>query len=257
MTPPPRVLSDAPVVPLPPGRAARPVVLAGAHVRLVALALCDPAERDRLAGQLHAASHEGGAATLWRWLWNGPFADRAAFTAWIAACAGSADPLFFAILPRAGEGAAGMAACLNIRPTAGVLELGHIWFAPVLQRTAAATEAIALLLAHGFDDLGCRRIEWKCDAQNTASRRAAVRLGFVFEGLFYRHMIIKGRNRDTAWFSIVVEEWPAVGGALRAWLAPGNFDADGRQRRALADLRAAPPDPPGLAGSLTTGDSRS
>jgi RimJ/RimL family protein N-acetyltransferase len=121
----------------------------------------------------------------------------------------------------------------------GVIEIGHIWFAPILQRTRQATEAIYLLARHAFDDLGYRRFEWKCDSLNEPSRRAAERFGFIYEGVFRQHMVVKGRNRDTAWFSIVDGAWPAVRAGFEAWLAPENFDEEGRQRRSLRDVREA------------------
>jgi RimJ/RimL family protein N-acetyltransferase len=124
-------------------------------------------------------------------------------------------------------------------PEHGVIEIGHIWFAPRLQRTRAATEAIYLMARHSFDDLGYRRLEWKCDALNEPSRRAADRFGFTFEGVFRQHMVVKGRNRDSAWFSILDGEWPRIRSAFEAWLAPENFDADGRQRQSLAAVRAS------------------
>jgi RimJ/RimL family protein N-acetyltransferase len=126
---------------------------------------------------------------------------------------------------------------MRITPDHGVIEIGHIWFAPALQRTRQATEAIYLLARHAFDDLGYRRFEWKCDSLNQPSRQAAERFGFVFEGVFRQHMVIKDRNRDTAWFSILDGEWPVVRAAFEAWLAPENFDEEGRQRRRLAEVR--------------------
>jgi RimJ/RimL family protein N-acetyltransferase len=126
---------------------------------------------------------------------------------------------------------------MRITPEHGVIEIGHIWFASALQRTRQATEAIYLLARHAFDDLGYRRFEWKCDSLNQPSRRAAERFGFVFEGVFRQHMVIKDRNRDTAWFSILDGEWPLVRAAFEAWLAPENFDEEGRQRRPLAEVR--------------------
>ena len=125
---------------------------------------------------------------------------------------------------------------MRITPEFGVIEIGNIWFGPTLQRTAAATEAIYLLARHAFDDLGYRRLEWKCDALNAASRRAAERFGFTFEGVFRKHMIVKGRNRDTAWYSITDQEWPAIRAGDEAWLAEDNFDGAGRQRRSLREL---------------------
>ena len=201
----------------------------------------EPLDPARHAAELFAASHQPGAETLWDYLAYGPFADLAAFQAWLEERAISDDPLFFAIRELTSGQAVGMASYLNIVPVHGSIEIGHIWFGPALQRTPAATEALFLLLRHALDDLGYRRMEWKCNARNAASRRAAIRLGFRFEGIFYQHMVTKGRNRDTAWFSILDHEWPPLRDAFEAWLAPENFDADGRQRRALGDCtRPAP-----------------
>jgi RimJ/RimL family protein N-acetyltransferase len=133
--------------------------------------------------------------------------------------------------------AGGMASFLRAEPAHGCVEIGHIWFGAGLQRTPHATEAIWLLARHAFDALGNRRLEWKCDAANERSRRAALRFGFTFEGVFRQHMIVKGRNRDTAWFALLDREWPAAGRAFEAWLDPSNFDAAGVPRRALAELR--------------------
>ena len=130
-----------------------------------------------------------------------------------------------------------MASYLRMEPQHGVIEIGHIWFAPALQRTRQATEAIFLMARHAFDELGYRRFEWKCDSLNGPSRRAAERFGFVFEGIFRQHMVVKGRNRDTAWYSMTDGEWPVRRAAFEAWLAPENFDRDGRQRRPLAEYR--------------------
>jgi RimJ/RimL family protein N-acetyltransferase len=153
--------------------------------------------------------------------------------------ASSRDPLFYAVVDRETGSARGMASLMRIDPENGVIETGHIWFAPVLQRTRQATEAIFLLARYSFDDLGYRRFEWKCDSLNQRSRRAAERFGFVFEGVFRQHMVIKGRNRDTAWFSMLDGEWPPVRAGFKAWLAAGNFDGEGRQRRSLGEIRDA------------------
>ena len=134
-----------------------------------------------------------------------------------------------------------MAAYLRIAPEHGCIEIGHIWLGSELQRTAAATEAMYLLARQAFETLGNRRLEWKCDAANGRSRRAAERLGFTFEGVFRQHMVVKGRNRDTAWFSMLDREWPVVRAGFERWLDPANFDADGRPRAALAALRGAAP----------------
>lgn len=237
-----RTLTSAPVEPLPDGRAPRHDPIAGRWVMLEPL---DPAR--------HAADlfNAGADEAIWRWLWYGPFNDRAAFTTWLEACAGSRDPLFFAICEHASRQAQGMAALLNIRPSDGVAELGHIWFALSLQRTAAATEALALLIRHVMGNLGYRRLEWKCDAANQPSRQAALRLGFRFEGIFHRHMVVKGRNRDTAWFSLLAEEWPAARRAFDRWLARDNFDTEDRQYRSLAAIRDDDP----ARGILTSGPS--
>jgi RimJ/RimL family protein N-acetyltransferase len=152
---------------------------------------------------------------------------------WAAA---SEDPLFFTIAGAADGRPLGIGSYLRFAPEHGTIEVGHIWFGVPLQRTAAATEAIFLLAAHAFDDLGYRRLEWKCNALNDASRRAAERFGFTFEGVFRKHMVVKGRSRDTAWYAIVDDDWPAIRRGYEAWLAPENFDANGMQRRRLGDL---------------------
>jgi RimJ/RimL family protein N-acetyltransferase len=148
----------------------------------------------------------------------------------------SEDPLFFALAPLPDEQPAGLASYLRITPEFGVIEIGHIWFGTPLQRTSAATEAIYLLARNAFDALGYRRLEWKCNALNTASRRAAERFGFTFEGVFRNHMVVKGRNRDTAWYAITDADWPAIRSGYEAWLAPENFGPDGRQKRPLGEL---------------------
>ncbi len=171
---------------------------------------------------------------------DGPFAGRAAFDRYLAQRAASVDPLFFAVVPRASGRAAGHAAYLRINPPDRSIEVGALVFGPALQRTAAATEAMYLMARHAVDALRFRRYEWKCDALNEASRRAALRLGFTFEGVFRNHMIRKGRSRDTAWFSIVDAEWPSRREAFERWLDPANFDGAGVQRRSLASLRGQP-----------------
>jgi RimJ/RimL family protein N-acetyltransferase len=212
-----------------PARRPERAPLEGETVRL------EPVDPGRHAGDLFAAS--GGAPALWDYLAYGPFPNQHVFTEWLKERAASDDPLFYAVVDRDSGTARGMASLMRIDPQNGVIETGHIWFAPVLQRTRQATEAIYLLARHSFDDLGYRRFEWKCDSLNQASRRAAQRFGFVFEGVFRQHMVIKDRNRDTAWFSILDGEWPVVRAAFEAWLAPENFDEEGRQRRSLAEVR--------------------
>ena len=204
--------------------------LQGTRVRL------EPLDPERHAEDLLAASQ--GDPELWRYLPYGPFADAGELRAWLAEHAPSADPLFLAVVDTATERASGVVSYLRIEPEHGCIEIGHIWFGAPLQRTPAATETIYLLARHAFDDLGHRRLEWKCDAANARSRRAAERFGFTFEGVLRQHMIVKGRNRDTAWFSLLDGEWPAARAAFEAWLAPANFDADGRQRQSLAHYRS-------------------
>ena len=189
------------------------------------------------AAELFAAGH-GGDPLLWEYLPYGPFADVEEMRLWLAACAASQDPQFFAIVSQETGRAAGMASYLRFAPDHRVVEIGHIWFGAELQRTPAATEAIYLMAAHAFEELKVRRLEWKCDAGNERSRRAADRFGFTFEGVFRQHMLVKDRNRDTAWYSLLDGEWPAVRAAFEAWLDEANFDADGRQRSSLAELRA-------------------
>jgi RimJ/RimL family protein N-acetyltransferase len=202
---------------------------------LVKMELLDP---DRHAESLFRSSHDPGAERLWDHMGYGPFADQAEFSTWLEAGAASSDPLFFAVVDRKSMRAVGMASYLRIVPEHGVIEIGHIWFAPALQRTRQATESIFLLASHAFDELGYRRLEWKCNSLNKASRCAAERFGFTPEGVFRQHMVAKDRNRDTAWFSITDGEWPIRRAAFLAWLAPENFDESGRQRQALAAIRA-------------------
>jgi RimJ/RimL family protein N-acetyltransferase len=175
---------------------------------------------------------------LWLYLFEGPFATRAAFDSHLQQKARSEDPLFFAILDKPSGDAVGYAAYMRIEPTHRVIEVGSILYTPRLQRTIGATEAMYLMARHIFDDLGCRRYEWKCNALNAPSRSAALRLGFTFEGIFRQHMIIKGRNRDTAWFSMLDSEWPKRKAAFERWLDPSNFDASGRQKVSLSEINA-------------------
>lgn len=188
----------------------------------------------------HAYGHdpEGRLTTYLPW---GPFTGRAEFDAFLTGyCLGS-DPFFHAVVDTASGEAQGIAAFMRIDQRMGVIEVGGIWLSPLLQRRPAATEAMALMMARAFDELGYRRYEWKCDALNAPSRIAAQRLGFRFEGIFRQAMVYKGRNRDTAWFSVTDGEWPSLKRAFRHWLDPTNFDAEGRQRRPLASFRADAP----------------
>jgi RimJ/RimL family protein N-acetyltransferase len=191
----------------------------------------------RDAEPLWRASHPPeGDERIWTYLPYGPFERPEALEAGLLReAAASADPLFFTIASLPDERPLGMASYLRIAPEAGSIEIGHIWLGTPLQRTPAATEAIFLLARHAFEGLGYRRLEWKCDALNAASRRAADRFGFTFEGVFRQQMVVKGRNRDTAWYSIIDGEWPVIRAAFAEWLAPQNFQADGSQRRPLGD----------------------
>lgn len=197
----------------------------------------EPLDAARHADELWQALQGADAdPAQWQYMAYGPFAGRAAFDAWLAGQAQGRDPLFFAIREQAGGRIRGMLSLMRMVPKDGCIEIGHVLFGRVLQQTAGATEAIYLLARLAFA-LGYRRLEWKCDANNARSRRAAARLGFVAEGLFRQHMVIKGRNRDTAWFAMLDGEWPARQAAFERWLAADNFDAAGRQRQRLEDLR--------------------
>jgi RimJ/RimL family protein N-acetyltransferase len=195
------------------------------------------------AEPLFAASHPpDGDPAIWTYLPDGPYESPGHLRGMLAWAASSDDPLFFTLAALPGDRPLGIASYLRITPEFGVIEIGHIWFGRPLQRTTAATEAIYLLAREAFDGLGYRRLEWKCNALNAPSRRAAERFGFTFEGIFRKHQVIKGRNRDTAWYAITDDEWPARRYGFEAWLAPENFDADGHQKRTLADLMTeAPP----------------
>jgi RimJ/RimL family protein N-acetyltransferase len=170
---------------------------------------------------------------LWAYLSSGPFTDRREFEAYLMARAAAEDSLSFAILDTASGRAVGLAALMRIEPGHKCIEVGNILYTPELQRTRGATEAMYLMARHVFEELGYRRYEWKCNALNEASRHAALRLGFSFEGVFRQHMIVKGRNRDTAWFSMLDCEWPVRKAGLERWLDASNFDAAGRQRSPL------------------------
>ncbi|WP_163575553.1 GNAT family N-acetyltransferase [Halomonas faecis] len=215
------------------------VTLAGHRVRI------DPLDAERHGDGLYAALGLPGKTPLdgpearWAYLGGVPYADRPGFDAWLASRAASHDPRFHAIVERASGQALGLAAYLNIVPEHGSLEVGHLHFSPHLQRTPAATEAMVLMMRHAFA-LGYRRYEWKCDALNMPSRRAATRLGFRFEGIFRQHRVVAGRNRDTAWFSILDGEWPTLEAIFERWLSPDNFDAQGSQRLSLSALTARP-----------------
>ena len=222
---------------IPDGRSPVRGVLSGKSVRL------EPIDPARHGKDLYtAACGPDGDPTnrMWTYMSFGPIADAAAFAAWLAPQGESDDPMVFALVDTDSGQARGMASYLRIAPQWACCEVGSIWYAPALKRSRAATEAMYLMARHVFEDLGYRRYEWKCDKFNEASRRAALRLGFQYEGLFRQHMIYKGRNRDTTWFAMIDQDWPAVKTAFETWLSDDNFDADGGQIRSLADIRSSP-----------------
>ncbi|HEY4365044.1 MAG TPA: GNAT family protein [Bryobacteraceae bacterium] len=193
-----------------------------------------PLDPEAHAEALYGPTHGPERDELWRYMSDGPFADQAAFEADLRVKAVSNDPLYFAIRDHGSGRDCGRAAYLRMEPAHGVIEVGAILYAPSFQRTAGATEAMYLMARHAFEELGCRRYEWKCNAENERSRRAAQRLGFTFEGIFRQHMMVKGRNRDTAWYSMLDSEWPARRASFEGWLEPSNFDEQGRQKAPLS-----------------------
>jgi RimJ/RimL family protein N-acetyltransferase len=199
----------------------------------------EPLDPARHENDLFAAYAEDQDGKTWTYMVWGPFANQPALRAWLDERAVVDDPLMFAIVDKTSGLASGVATFMRIDPNAGVIEVGGIAFAPRLQRSLVATEAMYLMMRRAFDELGYRRYEWKCDALNQPSRIAAKRFGFRYEGTFSQATIYKGRNRDTAWFSITDSEWPAVKAAMETWLAPDNFDASGRQRQSLSRLTAS------------------
>lgn len=213
-----------------PAKRPERLTLSGRAVTLV------PLNAGAHADALFEGANGGDKDWVWTYLSDGPYADRAAFRANIESKAKSEDPLFFAITDNSSDRAVGYQTLMRIEPQHRAIEVGNILYAPAMQRTIGATEAQYLFARYVFDELGYRRYEWKCNDLNAPSKRAALRLGFTFEGVFRQHMIVKGRNRDTAWFSMLDGEWPARRAAFEQWLAPENFDASGRQRIALSAL---------------------
>ena len=203
----------------------------GVFCRLEAL---DP---DRHARELYEANSLDADGRNWTYLPYGPFDNFGEYLAWLSESAAKTDPLFFAIIDKAHGTAVGVASYLRIDPRHGSIEVGHLNFSPLLQQRPAATEAMFLMMDRAFG-LGYRRYEWKCNALNEPSRRAALRLGLSFEGVFRQAAVYKGRNRDTAWYAAIDQEWPALRSAFLSWLDPANFDEHGRQRVALSTLTA-------------------
>ncbi|WP_353644794.1 GNAT family protein [Mesorhizobium sp. WSM2239] len=207
-------------------------VLEGSYVRL------EPLDVARHGDGLYEASSVPDAADRFRWLFDYPPESRAAFQPWLEKSAASEDPLFFAVIDKSSGKVAGRQTLMRIDPAYGVIEIGNIYWGPLVSRKPAATEAQFLFMKYAFDDLGYRRYEWKCNNANEPSKRAAERFGFQFEGVFRQHLIVKGENRDTAWYSIIDKEWPALKRAYQEWLDPANFDIEGRQKRRLEELCA-------------------
>lgn len=217
-----------------PARIPERVPLEGRYCRL------EPLDPVRHGEQLFVASSVPDAAARFLYLFEDAPASRAEFDAWMVAKAASVDPLFFAVIDKRTGRTEGRQTLMRIDPPNQVIEIGNIYWGPAVAGTEVATEANFLFARYVFDTLGYRRYEWKCHALNAPSRRAALRFGFTYEGQFRRAVIIKGRSRDTAWYSIIADEWPARRAAYEAWLAPDNFDAQGRQRRPLGQIIAAP-----------------
>ncbi|MFI8617007.1 GNAT family N-acetyltransferase [Acidovorax sp. NPDC077693] len=218
-----------------PGWSPRPrparTVLEGHYGRL------EPLDAARHASDLYAAYAQAPDGRGWTYMGVGPFTDAASYRAHCEQAAASTDPLHYAVIDRRTGRAVGTLSLMRIDPAHGVVEVGHVMFSPLLQRTPISTEAQYLLMQYVFADLGYRRYEWKCDSLNAPSREAAKRLGFQFEGVFRQALVYKGRSRDTAWFSILDSEWPALKAGFERWLPPGNFTEDGSQRVSLAALR--------------------
>ena len=216
-----------------PSRRAERTRLHGSQV------LVRPVDAATDAEPLYAVSHPPtGDAALWTYLPDGPYESPEHLRRMLSWAENAVDAVYFTLVKLPDELPAGVASYQRITADHGVIEIGHIWFGLPLRHTTAATEAIYLLARHAFDDLGYRRLEWKCNALNAASRRAAERFGFRFEGIFRNHMVVKGRNRDTAWYAITDAEWPAIRAGFEAWLAPENFDDEGQQKRPLGELIA-------------------
>ncbi|MBX9451712.1 MAG: GNAT family N-acetyltransferase [Mesorhizobium sp.] len=205
----------------------------GRYVRL------EPLDAARHGDGLFEASSTPDKDSRFRWLYDHAPQDRADFQPWLDKAAASEDPLYFAVIDKASGRIAGRQSFMRIDTANGVIEIGNILWNGLVARKPAATEALYLFARHAFDDLGYRRFEWKCNAENEPSRSAALRFGFSFEGVFRQHLIVKGRNRDTAWFAMIDKEWPTIGRALEEWLDSENFDSEGQQKRRLGEIRAA------------------
>jgi RimJ/RimL family protein N-acetyltransferase len=203
-------------------------VMAGRYIRLEPLVVAH-------AEALFDANRQGPDERNWTYLPYGPFDSLEAYQGWVGEMTRDGDPMFYAVIRQSDNQAVGVASYLRIAPGSGSIEVGHINFSPLLQRTPGATEAMYLMMKWAFE-AGYRRYEWKCDALNAPSRRAAMRLGLSYEGVFRQATTYRGRNRDTAWYAAIDSEWPAIKAAFETWLDPANFDADGKQRQSLSTL---------------------
>ncbi len=221
---------------VPDWKPARPPTREPLEGRYCRVERLDPERHAESLFNANALDREG---RMWTYLSYGPFERLNSYREWAEQHAGSQDPLFYAIVDRGSERAIGIASYLRIDMQNGVIEVGHLAFSPLLQRTRAATEAMYLMMKHAFDS-GYRRYEWKCNSLNAPSRAAAQRLGFTFEGIFRQAVMWRRRNRDTAWFSIIDTEWPRLDAAFQRWLDPETFDAAGKQKLRLSDLTAQP-----------------
>ena len=197
-----------------------------------------PLNVDAHAQALFAAFAKDTENKNWTYMFDGPFDDFATFESWLTHIAMNEDPLCHSIIDKQTNAAVGLASYMRIKKTHGVIEVGSIQFSPLIQRTRISTEAMFLMMQRVFDELGYRRYEWKCDSLNEKSRAAALRLGFIFEGIFRQAIIYKGRNRDTAWYSVIDSQWPSLKQTFKLWLDPTNFDSDGNQRTRLDDISA-------------------
>jgi RimJ/RimL family protein N-acetyltransferase len=223
-------------VPIPPQDLAgwKPALLPRREPLSGRHALLEPLDAELHTADLWQAVQ--GHDEVWAYLADGPYAREADLKRALEEKQAGSSAVFFALLTESNGRVEGYASYMRMDPANGVIEVGNILLTPSLQRTVAATEAMYLMARHIFEDLGYRRYEWKCNANNAPSRRAALRYGFTFEGIFRQHMIVKGQNRDTAWFSMLDSEWPARKAAFEAWLDPTNFDAAGKQRKSLVQL---------------------
>jgi len=227
----PRPLSGAPVTVPPPALVPARAALKGRYVTL------EPQDPEKHAEELYISSHSTpDGYAIWDYLAYGPWPDVESYKVTLRSQSASFDPIFYSIRSHETGRVCGQASFLDIHAINGVTEIGHIWFAPELQRTSGATEALFLMLCYAMDDLGYRRMQWRCNALNAKSRAAARRLGFRFEGIFYNNLIFKGMNRDTAWYSILDDEWSEVREKISLWLAPENFEENGEVKSSLSGM---------------------